>query len=80
LFTQVVDETDFGFLAVELERNRLAISFRSRTGFDTSVIAKSLGGGGHIYASGAKIENMQFDKAVEKLLEVTRKYAKKGKK
>jgi len=80
LFTQVVDETDFGFLAVELERNKLAISFRSRTGFDTSVIAKSLGGGGHIYASGAKIENMQFDKAVEKLLEVTRKYAKKGKK
>jgi phosphoesterase RecJ-like protein len=79
LFTQVVDGTEFGFLAVELEKGKLSISFRSRTGFDTSNIAKHLGGGGHVYASGATITDLSFEKAVDKLLKVTRKYAKKGK-
>ena len=68
LFSQVVEDTDFGFVAVEQEKNKLAISFRSRTGFDTSKIATYLGGGGHVYASGAKIEGLPFEKAVEKLL------------
>ncbi len=76
LFSQVVDGTDFGFVAVEQEEGKLSISFRSRTGFNTSQVAKELGGGGHIYASGAKIE-LPFDEAVAKVLEVSRKYAKK---
>jgi phosphoesterase RecJ-like protein len=78
LFAQIVEGTDFGFVAVEQEKNKLAISFRSRTGFDTSKIASELGGGGHIYASGANVEGLPFDKAIEKVLEVCRKYANKS--
>lgn len=77
LFAQVVEGTDFGFIAVEQEEGKLAISFRSRTGLNTSDIAVELGGGGHAYASGAKIEGLPFDEAVEKVLSAARKYAKK---
>lgn len=80
LFTQVVEGTDFGFIALEQEPNKLAVSFRSRTGFDTSKIATEVGGGGHIYASAGKIENTPFDKAVSKLLEIVRKVADENKK
>lgn len=77
LFAQIVDGTDFGFVMVEQEKNALSVSFRSRTGVDTSSIAAELGGGGHIYASGAKVEGLPFDKAVEKVLQVARKYSRK---
>lgn len=73
MFAQVVEGTDFGFIAIEMEPKTLAISFRSRTGFDTSKIALELGGGGHAFASGAKIEGFVFDEAVEKLLSMVRK-------
>ena len=76
-FVQIVDGTNFGMIMVEQEKKKLSISFRSRTGLDTSKIATELGGGGHIYASGAKIEGLPFEKAVEKVLEVVRKHAKK---
>lgn len=78
LFTQNVNGTDFGFVAVEDEPGNLNVSFRSRTGFDTSKIALDLGGGGHIYASGAKIKGMSFDVAVKTLLEVVDKHTKKS--
>ena len=80
LFAQIVEGTEFGFIAVETEKDKLAVSFRSRTGFDTSIIAEELGGGGHIYASACTIEGLPFDKAVIKVLAVARKYAKKSKK
>ena len=80
LFAQVVEGTDFGLIAVETEKDTLAVSFRSRTGFDTSEIATALGGGGHVYASACTIEGLPFDEAVKKVLTVARKYAKKGKK
>ncbi|OGM30440.1 hypothetical protein A2630_01815 [Candidatus Woesebacteria bacterium RIFCSPHIGHO2_01_FULL_44_10] len=77
-FAQIVDTTEFGFIAVEDEKNSLTISFRSRTGFDTSQIALALGGGGHVYASGARITGLPFDQAVEKVLETCRKFAKQN--
>jgi phosphoesterase RecJ-like protein len=76
-FTKNIDGTDFGFIAVEFEKNKLEIELRTRTGFDTSKIAVELGGGGHIHASGATVEGLPFDKAVNKILKVARKYAKK---
>src|SRR4030042_2541998 len=80
LFAQVVQDTVFGFFAVEQEEGVLSVSFRSRTGFNTSKIAFELGGGGHIYASGAKIIGLPYDEAVEKLLETVRKSVKEEKK
>lgn len=73
LFSQVVEDSDFGFVAVEQEKGKLSVSFRSRTGFDISRIAIELGGGGHIYAAGAKITGLEFDDAVKKLLDTVRR-------
>ncbi|MFV1917673.1 MAG: bifunctional oligoribonuclease/PAP phosphatase NrnA [Patescibacteria group bacterium] len=77
-FTQIVKDTKFGLMMVEEEARNLSVSLRSRTGFDTSKIAAALGGGGHIYASGVKIEGLDFDDAVEKVLQTARKFAKKN--
>ncbi|MBU0570262.1 bifunctional oligoribonuclease/PAP phosphatase NrnA [Patescibacteria group bacterium] len=79
LFAQVVEDTDFGFIAVEREKGKLNVSLRSRTGLDVSKIALELGGGGHQYAAGGGIEDLPFDEAVEKVLQICRKHAKKYK-
>ena len=77
LFAPIVDGTNFGFIGVEEKERYVTISFRGRTDFDTSVIAKELGGGGHKVASAAKIEKLPFHEVVGKVLKVARKYAKK---
>ncbi len=76
LFAPIVEGTDFGFVAVEQKPKVTSVSFRSRTGFDSSRIAKALGGGGHIYASGAKIEGLPLSKSLKLILKVARKFAK----
>src|SRR5258708_1037434 len=78
VFLKSVDNSDFGFIAVEEKPGLLDVSLRSRTGFDTSKIALEMGGGGHIWASGLRVEGLLFDKAVEKVLETVRKYAKEN--
>jgi bifunctional oligoribonuclease and PAP phosphatase NrnA len=75
-FVAVVEGTDFGFVAIEQVKGVLSISFRGRGDFDTSAIARELGGGGHAAASGAKIEGLSFEKAVDRLLRIARKHAK----
>jgi phosphoesterase RecJ-like protein len=77
LFFPVVKGTDFGVVMVETNENVLSVSLRSRSDFDVAEIAKELGGGGHKVAAGARIEGMSFQEAVDKVLEVARKYAKK---
>lgn len=76
LFAQTTEGTDFGIMALEVEEKKLSLSFRSRTNFDSSLVASMLGGGGHAAASGAKIEGLDFDRAVMKVLQVARKIAK----
>ncbi len=44
------------------------VSLRSKVSIDVSKIAERLGGGGHKYASGCKIEASSYDEALEKLL------------
>jgi len=77
LFLPIVQDTDFGMVMEEREDDVLAVSFRSRSGFDVSKIAKELGGGGHKAAAGARIEGLPYDEAIEKVLAAARKYAKK---
>jgi len=76
IFFPIVKGTNFGMVMVEIEEKVLSISFRARSDFDVSEIAKHLGGGGHKAAAGARIEGLPFDDAVTKALEVARKYAK----
>lgn len=78
LFAPIVEGTDFGFIGIEEKPKYMTISFRGRTDFDTSKIAKELGGGGHKVSSATKIEGLPFEKAVEKVLRVARKYAEKN--
>lgn len=79
-FTQIVKDSDFGFVMVEEEKEVLSVSLRSRTGFDVSKIASFLGGGGHKAAAGARVEGLEFEEAVEKVLQAARKFAKKNEK
>lgn len=76
LFASIIEGVNFGFVMIEREENELSVSFRTR-GPDISKLAASLGGGGHKAAAGAKIEGMPFDRAVEKVLHVARKFAKR---
>lgn len=78
LFFPIVKDTDFGIVMVETSENVLSVSFRARSGFDVSEIAKEVGGGGHKAAAGAKIEGLPYQEAVNKVLTVARKYARKN--
>ncbi len=77
LFFPIVRDTDFGIIMEERDDSTLSVSFRARSDFDVSAIAKEVGGGGHKAAAGARIEGLPFDEAVEKVLAAARKYAKK---
>jgi len=77
LFAPIVEGTDFGFIGIEEKPRYMTVSFRGRTNFDTSAIAKDLGGGGHKVSSATKIEGLLFEEAVEKILAAARKYARK---
>ena len=77
LFFPIVKDTDFGMIMEERDDGVLSVSFRSRSGFDVSQIAREIGGGGHKAAAGARVEGVSFDEAVEKVLTAARKYAKK---
>lgn len=54
LFARSVKGFDFGVMAVEYEKDKFAVSFRSKK-TDVSEIAKKFGGGGHKNAAGATI-------------------------
>lgn len=75
-FASVVEGTDFGIVMTEKGHKRLSISFRSRGGFDISGLATELGGGGHKAAAGGEVLDLNFQDAVNKVLESARKYAK----
>lgn len=76
LFLRTVEDTNFGLVMVEEERGVLSVSLRARNNFDISKIAQSLGGGGHKAAAAAKVRDLSFGKAKEKVLFVAREYAK----
>src|SRR5258708_2441734 len=78
-YSSIVDGTNFGIVMTEDENNNLKISFRSRNqNFDISKLAEQFGGGGHKMAAGGIIKDMPFEKAVEKVLDTARKYAKEN--
>lgn len=78
LFLQSTAGTDFGMRIIEKEKGTVGISFRSRTGFDTGKIASKLGGGGHIYASGATIKTQDFQRTVSEVVDMVKDYIKKN--
>lgn len=78
IFSNVTEGIDFGVTMIENSENNITVSFRSRKGFDVSKIAQELGGGGHRVSAAAGIKGLKFEDALEKILVVCRKYAKKN--
>jgi phosphoesterase RecJ-like protein len=78
VFMQNIEGSDFGIIITQGEENTVWVNFRARMAdFDVSKIGVELGGGGHKVAAGATLTGISFDQAVEKVLTVARKYAKK---
>lgn len=73
-FIPAIESTDFGFVLEESDRY-ISVSFRTRQNFDVSKIAEELGGGGHKSAAAARLPDLNFTEAVEKVLNACRKYA-----
>jgi phosphoesterase RecJ-like protein len=74
-FARSIKGTSFALIMTEKTPKSLSVSLRARKDVDVSKIAVSLGGGGHKAAAGAKIEGIDFDAAVIKVLEKVREYA-----
>ena len=68
LFARSIKNFDFGIMAVEFEKDKFAVSFRSKS-VDVSVIAQKFGGGGHKNAAGATIYG-NIDQVIKKIKEI----------
>ena len=64
---------NIAFSIVEEEKGVFKISFRSKFGFDVRKIANSIGGGGHIGASGATLKGDNIDQIKDKVLDAIEK-------
>lgn len=62
----------------EHEGGEVRLSLRSKRGFDVASVAKSLGGGGHLQASGATL-HMALSEAEAQVLPLLREAVRKGK-
>lgn len=74
---QSIDNTDFGLIGAESE-GYISVSFRARNDIDVSALASRLGGGGHKWASAARVWEGDYSKTVEKILEEARNFAKEN--
>jgi phosphoesterase RecJ-like protein len=69
--TLSVGGTEFAVILVEQQDGGFKISFRSRAGVDCSRVAETFGGGGHVKAAGAFL-NEPLESARAKVLDVVR--------
>ncbi len=69
LFARSIKGFDFGIMAVEYEKDKFAVSFRSKKHTDVSVLAKKFGGGGHKNAAGATIYG-NINQVIKKIREI----------
>lgn len=67
LFTRSIKDYNFGIIISEEEKGKFSLSFRSKKNTDVSVIAKKLGGGGHINAAGATVYGSK-DEVIKKII------------
>ena len=71
-----LEGTHFGFVLTEDSPGAITMSFRSRTDFDVAQLALQVGnGGGHPAASGAHLDGISFEKAVEKVVSLSKELA-----
>lgn len=68
--TLEVDGVDVGVLLVELP-NEIKCSFRSKGTVYVNELAKKYGGGGHVYAAGARVKNATLHEVLTSVIEAT---------
>ncbi len=73
-YPRSIEGVEVAFALIEKpEEGVWKVSLRSKVNADVSKIAERLGGGGHKYASGAKIKASSYEEALEKVLTEIRK-------
>lgn len=75
IFFQSLEGTKFGMVITEEEEGLVTVSFRAREDIDVSVLASKLGGGGHKWASAARILDLKYEDALNKILTEARKFS-----
>ena len=76
-FARSIKDVEISFMIQETSKNTFRINFRSSGIYVINDIAKSFGGGGHKFAAGAKVKNVNiedlekeiFDKVSSKIKE-----------
>lgn len=77
MIARTIVGSNFSIVMTEKTKGLLTMSIRSRIpGFDVSLIAHEIGGGGHKDASGAAVKGLDFKEAVKVALKAARKFAK----
>lgn len=71
-FIQSVKGSAFGVVMIEEEAGKLCVGLRSKTGLDISVLARKLGGGGHLYRAGATVYGV-YNKSIKHVLSIANK-------
>ena len=71
-FVRTINGVEVALMIMESGKKKCKINFRSKGKYIVNEIANTLGGGGHPFASGAKIEE-SIEKAVPYILDVVRK-------
>ncbi len=66
--TLAVDGVEIGVLLVELP-NEVKCSFRSKGNVYVNELAKKFGGGGHVYAAGARVKNASVNEVLASVIE-----------
>jgi phosphoesterase RecJ-like protein len=72
-----IQDVEIGILIYELNGS-IKISFRSKGEIPVNKLAGEFGGGGHINASGARLENTTIEDVLDSVLEKAQKYLTKG--
>ncbi len=64
-FIRTIKSVEISYMVQCVDENQHRINFRSSGNYVINDIAKSLGGGGHIFAAGARVTNMPTKELVE---------------
>jgi bifunctional oligoribonuclease and PAP phosphatase NrnA len=75
-FVRSIENVEIAFTLIENEDKTIRVSFRSQGKYIINDIAKELGGGGHIYAAGAKVDSMSLEELEFKIINLIKKKVK----
>jgi len=73
-FIRGIKGVEVAVLVKELEKGLISVSLRSKSPVEVVGLAKKMGGGGHRFASGFKVENAELFEFMEKFKKELREY------